>query len=224
MNVILGDSRVLTMKRSNLSWNLREVEDIWGSPGGNFRTCLDLVDDNIIYHHPPITYGTTHYYIATGICDITTKLTKPGYQEIVFRSDEGLADKIKTDISKVENHILKQAALPIFCTIYPMSLKVWNCQRLKQNKTKYLKHENEYSNMQEDLNKTVEMINDYLIKTNIRNCVATPLTHLAINKSRRGKQYIYFNDLIDGCHPDSPAISKMVVSINKALARNKHLH
>ena len=224
MNVILGDSRVLNVKRSQHSWGLKEVEDIWGRPGAKFSNCIDLVDDHIIYHHPPIANGTSHYYIAAGICDTTTKLSGPGYQEVIFNDSDELLTRIKDSIRNLDMHVLKQKAIPVFCTIYTMNIKAWNLHRLKQRKTKFLMHKDEYELMQENLNKAIDIINDLLVKTNIKNQVATPLTHMAITKNRRGKRYTLYNELVDGCHPGDEAISKIVGSINTAVAQNKSLH
>ena len=54
MNVIIGDSRVLNIKRSCSFVMLREVEDVWGTPGGIY--CMYVCMYIIYFRHMRHTF------------------------------------------------------------------------------------------------------------------------------------------------------------------------
>lgn len=224
MNVLIGDSRVLNVKRSRAKSKCKKVEDFWGRAGGGFNTCRSLVEDHIIYHHPPLTNERTHYYIFTGICDITKKLSGRNYQEVIYVNDGSLMDNIKNKITTLEKFIFDQGAVPIFCTIPSMQIQVWNEHRLASNKTSSLVYQESYYQMQIDLELTIDHINDFLTKCNLNNGVATPLTHTALFRQKHGKRFILHKCLHDGCHPDDYTIGKIITSLNRAILQNNHLH
>ena len=203
---------------------LREVEDVWGLPGGNYNRCAELIEDNILYHHPPIHMGKPHFYIMAGICSITSKLSSPGYQEVIFNDTGDLLERVGKEIDYVEGHTFNQGGVPIFCTIMPMSIKTWNMNRLTCRKTKYLLHENEYDIMQTNLENFIQIVNDRIIKKNISNGVSTPLVHRTLTRNRKGRQYTLYKNLTDGCHPNETVILGIIQSLNRAIAQNKNLH
>ena len=225
MNVIIGDSRVSGLHKARHQIKLKEVEDIWGRPGGGYNHCTDLVHDNIIYHHPPLTNEKCHYYILAGICDLTLKLNGNKYQEVIFRDNEGaLCQLIKDRITQLEQYVLREGGIPVFCTILSMNLKTWNHHRLTQNKTKWLKYSSNYEEMQIKLEETISSLNRFIVETNNNNGMATPSIHTAITRRRHGKTFTLFKNLPDGCHPDLPTMQKIALSINKAIALNSERH
>ena len=225
MNVILGDSRASSLNRARLCIKLNEVEDIWGRPGGGYSTCLTLVDDNIIYHHPPLTNEKCHFYILAGICDLTHKATGKNYQEIIFGDDDStLVQTLMSKISHLEQYVLRQGAIPVFCTILPMNLKAWNNHRLSRKKTKYLKHQENYETMQLRLEECIGVVNRFIVQTNDSNGMATPLAHTAITRRRHGKTFTLYKNLPDGCHPDISTSQKIALSIKKAISLNQSHH
>jgi hypothetical protein len=151
MNVLIGDSRVLSIKKSPVAHKLSEVEDIWGKPGCTIRQCASLVEDNIIFHHPPIVQGYNHYYINVGICDITNRLRSKGYEEVIFNNDTTQAQMVMNDLDKLSQNVWDMGAMSVFCTIPTMHLQTWNEVRLKQKKTTTLNYQDQYSRMQTEL-------------------------------------------------------------------------
>ena len=212
MNVLIGDSRALGIKRSQFSGRLREVEDIWGRGGGKYNTCTKMVERNLIYHHPPLTNEKTHFYILAGICNLTTLLREGNYEEVIFESEN--VEKTKNEILALNSSILNQGALPVFCTIVTMNLKAWNELRLRQRKTNTLQFTDNYENMQKELESAIMVLNEFIVEINLRNRVATPLIHTSVYRRKHGKTYALYKNLSDGCHPNNETYGKMVLSLN----------
>ena len=225
MNVILGDSRASSLNKARLKIKLKEVEDIWGKPGGGYSCCTQLVLDNIIYHHPPLNNDKCHFYILAGICDLTHKISGKGYQEVIFNDANGsLGQTIKSKINHLEQCVLREGAIPVFCTIIPMHLATWNHHRLSHSKTKMLNHLDKYEAMQANMEEVLHDLNRFIVETNNSNGMATPTIHTAITRRRHGKTYTLYKNLPDGCHPDVATLQKIATSINKAIVLNQKRH
>ena len=122
MTFIIGDRRVRGFR--NLMFG-DKVTNVWSKSGGKFCHMTELVDDLTILHHDDMPkYARNHFYISCGICDLTSRLKGPKYEEVVFHT---LNKKQRTNlhelIQNVAKHIINQYGLPVFCTIYPFSLR-----------------------------------------------------------------------------------------------------
>ena len=223
MNIIIGDSRAVALKYKKHQFN-QMVVDVWGKPGIGLDGITALIEDNIIYNHPPIYNGKSHYYIVGGICDITTCMKSYKYQEVVFDSNEGKTNEVIEKFTYTAKKIINLGVTPVFCTVFPTHLETWNNLRLKQNKTNILNYHEEYNTMQTDLEKAVKIINKHIIDLNHELNLATPLIHTSMEKNRRNKKYIHYKALTDGCHPGDQMICKIIGSIDRAMSLNKHLH
>jgi len=212
------------MKSSVHSGKLSSVEDLWGKPGGCVKNCMELVDDNIILHHPPLTNLKSHYYIMAGICDITTKISSHKYQEVIFDNPEMKTQLLLQDLGMLSQHILKAGATPILCTIPTMHLATWNQTRIREEKTSHLNYVTEYDSMQKELDSALAHINSHIIQMNLSLGLATPLLHTSLLRNKHGKQYTLYKLLSDGCHPSEPMTLNIVKSLIKAFELNKHLH
>ena len=221
MNSIIGDSRVSYIKTHRSLFKKVEVEDVWSRPGGRLEHCVDMIEENLQYHHPPLTPGMNHYYILSGICDVTTKLAS---QEVIFNYDDLLINELKAKLDNVNIRIVKQGVLPVFCTIIPMHLETWNKTRLAQGKTMKLIHMEKYPQMQKDLETALDELNHHIIKINSLKSLATPLTHTSLLKRQNKVYYHLYGLLPDGCHPSEKATERIIKTINNAVVLNKDKH
>ena len=223
MNNIVGDSRAVTLKYYKHKFT-ELVDDIWGSPGLGLQEIVELIEENIIYNHPPTQSGRSHYYIIGGICDITTRMTAKNYQEVIFNMNDDRRASFINKLDDAANKILKLGVSPIFCTIFPMHLATWNNLRLKQHKTNTLNYQGEYNTMQQKLEEHIDAINSHITQMNSSRHYCTPLLHTNMEKNRRNKKYLHYKLLTDGCHLGEPMKEKIIKSIDRAMLLNKNLH
>ena len=205
MNVLVGDSRVASLKHLHLR---QAFEDIWSRPGSSYIKCTKLVEKNLILHHPPLTSEIPHYYILAGICEVTTMLKEGRYNEVIFESTPDVIDRIKELLKSNLESINKLGAVAIFCTIPVMHLEKWNNIRLKQNKTSHLKYTTQYDTMQKSLEITLNSINEFIVELNTNRNLATPLLHTVLQRQKRHKTYNLYKMLVDGCHPGEDMAKK----------------
>ena len=222
MNVIIGDSRVAGLKYLH---PLKLIfEDIWSKPGCSITQCTSLVEDNLIFHHPPLTNLKTHFYIFAGICDLTTMLRAKNYQEVVFYGHPTTVEDCMSVIDATSDEIVKLGAVPIFCTIPPLHLLTWNTLRLEQGKTSVLKHKEKYPEMQSSLESAVQVVNSLIVQKNAERHLATPTLHTCMARSKNKKIYHLYKMLPDGCHPGEEMTHKMVSSFQRAVSLNSDQH
>jgi hypothetical protein len=221
MNSLIGDSRIKLFKVAALT---NKLSDNWSTPGAGLLAMEDLVRDVIIMHHGEDQLeGKTHIYISAGICDLTYMLKAPGYKETIFKIStiEDTKTKFANSLNSIQTFTINEGAIPIFTTIYPMSIKDWNQTRLSQGKTKYLKYMDDYPAMQLALEETLVDINRMIVETNVKMGMATPLIHKTLIHNRsKGKTFKY-NLLADGCHPSMALKLKIVNSIAVAITKNR---
>lgn len=201
-----------------------KVTNVWSKPGAHFSHMHELVDDLTILHHDDMPKSSrNHFYISCGICDLTTRNRGHKYEEVVFHSlGEGERADLHKIIEDVAKHTRNQYGLPIFCTVYPMSLREWNATLLRTRKTDTLKFKDSYANMQQLLERELEQLNDSLININLSNGVTTPMLHKNIIHNRGNSQIKYrYNTLSDGCHPSASLINKCRKSLNQAIVKNR---
>ena len=220
MNALVGDSRVRSFKLNYLS----ELSDNWSLPGAGVRKMEDLIQDCIIMHHGEDYCGKMHIYISAGLCDLTTRLKTRHYEEIIFETVK--CDEIKLQTKASLQHIhqfaIKEDVIPIFTTIYPMSLNDWNMNRLHQNKTSYLNYQDDYISMQNSLQALIEDLNKFIVQLNLSIGMTTPLIHKHLVHYRgKGNTTYKLNLLIDGCHPCPTLMSNIANSISQAIKKNR---
>lgn len=223
MNHIIGDSRVKGLKDIKLTLDVTEV---CSKPGARIADLLDTVDYLTILHHG-LENARTHFYVWVGICDITVRLRKGNYQEVIFKElDAHRRSKIFKDLDTLESKIKNEYGVPIFCPIIPLSLSVWNQTLIKHHKTSHLDHSSQYHSMQTKLEQEVITFNDYIIKKNMINNIRTPMlsqdfTHNRGKSKGQIKAYYKYSNLVDGCHPDKKISSKFTKSIIQAIKKNR---
>ena len=184
----------------------------------------ELVDDLTILHHDDMPkYARNHFYISCGICDLTSRLKGPKYEEVVFHT---LNDKQRTNLHEskqnVAKHTINQYGLPVCCTIYPLSLCEWNATLLSTNRTTVLNIVEKYDSMQTQLQMEVEVLNKLLIDLNMSNRVVTPMLHQNLIHNRVNSQSkVRYNTLTDGCHPSVALLNKCKKSVNQAIIKNR---
>ena len=224
MNSLIGDSRVRGLKSGKLA-NL--ISDVWCLPGAKLSGLEDNIRDCVIFHHGEDEYeGKLNIYIAAGICDLTTGIKSHNYEEVIFDTpnmDSTIA-RVKRVLTDLNATAINQNAIPIFCTIYPMSLKDWNSKRLKQKKTSSLAHTDEYNSMQKALETSIDTINNFIYELNKNNQRSTPNLNNVLRHNRgKGNHSFKYNMLSDGCHPKEQLKKTIKDSLVQAIKRNRRL-
>lgn len=187
---------------------------------------FETVDDRTILHNGE-TNTKAHFYVSVGICDITQKLGDNNYEEVIFSSQNFINNKtnLYREFDRLDSAIKNQYAVPVFCTILPMNLQAWNMHRLATNKTCRLLHTNNYAQMQQELEREVVELNNYLTSLNIANGMSTPMMHKDIEHNRgRGRKVLCYQNLRDGCHPNRTFFLKLKKTIMVAYSKNKNMH
>ena len=225
MNAFIGDSRTRAFKSKFLGSLL---SDNWFIPGGSLLAMEELIRDVIIMHHGEDEFGgKVHIYISAGLCDLTKKLKEPNYEEVIFDfvHEMDIRSSFLNSLETIRLFTLKEGAIPVFTTIYPMSLADWNQHRLLKNKTSHLSYSNEYPLMQSKLEESVRYVNEEIIASNVKTGVATPLIHKHLIHNRgQGKFAFKYNFLSDGCHPTQVLQQKVAVSLRQAITKNRASH
>ena len=127
-----------------------------------------------------------------------------------------------------DNHII-----PVFSTIVPFNINMWNNHRLNIGATKELRYTSYYTDMQYFLNSTIIHTNEHICKLNQDNDVITPNLakfHISSRGTKQGYRYNY-KGMDDGCHPNSldcdlgkGVVQNWVNEILKAQKDNRHKH
>ena len=159
--------------------------------------------------------------------EIYIRLRGPNYEEVIFNSTQFQDRKLQLyqEIDRLANATRNQYAMPIFCTISPLNLSVWNQHRLTARRTNRLMYEHSYSNMQRNLETEITEFNTYLIRTNINNGFTTPMMHRDLIHNRgRGRSIVRYNDLADGCHLNNSALLRCKTSLMVAYSKNQNRH
>ena len=92
-----------------------------------------------MYHGEHTYDGKLHIYISAGICNLTKRIKGQNYGETIFdlnNHHHTLANTIE-ELNYIQRYTLRENAIPIFCTINPLSLRSWNHIRLSQHKTSH---------------------------------------------------------------------------------------
>ena len=152
-------------------------------------------------------YGRRHdsiLYIGGGMPDVTAKIRSGRYQEVIHQGDPAtLAHNVMSNISEGAHLIQNAGATPVFATVCPMDISLWNQHRLSKRKTSHLNYISEYPAMQSLHQKTIEILNDNIIKFNQDNGMQTPKgAKVVYQKKGAGLPYRLRSSRMqpDGCH------------------------
>ena len=170
------------------------------------------------------------YFIA-GLPSVTFRERDPNwgglkYEEVIFNEPEDDAvARICNKIDSIAISVRSFKATPVFSTIIPMSLRVWNDVRLSQGKTQMLLHTGQYEDMQYFLNRAIMRVNYHIITTNVDNLMGTP--HLFdVVASYDGSPYtprIHYNRFEDGVHLKPEYSMKCATKLKTAMFHNRRL-
>jgi hypothetical protein len=225
MNSLIGDSRARGLKTGPLEFKLH---DNWFRPGAKISHMHELARDCVIMHHgSDESDGKLHIYLLVGICDITSRCKEHRYEETIFDTNnaESIVSNAIDNLNMIHKYVLSENAIPIICTIYPLSLISWNSTRRSQNKTSNLQYLDQYVNMQPKLESTIEAINNHIFTLNKSLNMSTPdlAKQLKHNRSKGHSTYRY-NLLIDGLHPAPNFQNLIIKSIAQAIDKNRSTH
>ena len=201
-------------------------------------TSLATMASQIILQYNKHPTQKVHVYFLAGLPDITSfeRSSDGMYQEVVIweTAEEGSLRVIQT-IREAEATVKELGAIPIFCTVAPMSLKTWNSKRLQQHKTTHLKHSQHYFgpsqdnphytyNMQITLGNAVTHINQNIYSINHHNGMYTPKIAEFIFKSPQANRAprMRYNKFVDGVHPDPLVTLCWAEEILGAIIHNRH--
>ena len=217
MNILVANSR---------GAGLRElipnsiVQKVLYRPGARVSSLGHLAANTNVSLNSP---SESHVYILAGIPDITTKLKGEKYEEVVFLDQpETATSKILDTIISTKSLLEKAKIKPIFCTISSMHIEKWNQTRLRQNKTTKLCYTSQYTQMQNNLNITLDAVNYKIIELNKNSGMHTPMTHKVIKHPKgKGKHNYKYNLLVDGVHGDQKAKAQWAKGIIQAIKKNR---
>ena len=127
-----------------------------------------------------------------GIPDITTIVKRGAYQEaIIVPSKDELNMTFNEKILDLTSVVKKAANRVCVCTIAPMDIEKWNKHRLYKKKTKHLKHQANYKEMQNTLEEAIIQINKFIVEIDMTDHMITPfIADTVFTKKRIPKQKI----------------------------------
>jgi len=170
--------------------------------------------------------GNKFLYLMAGIPDVTHKFEDKNaanqiiYQEVVFNYQPNMLFNFKQLMDGTKQLLSDIHCIPIFATIPTMNLLNWNTIRYAQGKTRYLKYENDYGLMQDNLNYLLLDINKSIITFNNLNGKKNPHLHQLSELCRHGRRIYYYNRYVDGVHPDGNLLAKWGNCLNKTIIEN----
>ena len=226
MNILIAASRGGGLASMIRGFNV--TEDV--NPGASLR---ELTGRAIARIPPPgCATNKTHVYILAGIPDITDKHTSQNryyrYTECTYTENSNATiARLKKEIQTCKNQIIAAGAIPIFCTITHVSIAEYNKHLLNEGKTTILYHQDHYTEMQIQLEVTINEINHYIDTVNHSQNMSTPMCHSAI-RHRRGKKggrkYMknIYRKLKDGVHGTKETRKLWAAAIEGAIRNNRN--
>jgi hypothetical protein len=142
---------------------------------------------------------------------------------IFSKTPEIAVRNLKSEIITLRDNVLSINALPVFCTICPQNIEIYNINQLNKSKTILLKHEKDYSSMQSNLHQTVELANDFINTINHELNIHTPILHRALQhfKGKGKKPYFRYSKFSDGCHPNYKLKEEWANLLVGAMTKNR---
>ena len=179
---------------------------------------------------PPNRPYKPHVYFIGGVPDISELVKSESrsfrYREVIYvEKCEDTIERVKKNIMICQSSVVRNGAVPIFCTIPKYNLALYNNSLLQNQKTTCLLHSEHYQDMQERMDSTIDSVNDFIIRTNARNNVHTPCLHTSI-KRRRGRAghgyYVYLWHLLkDGLHAGDYLLTEWAKALKAAIRKNR---
>ena len=216
MNIVVGDSRC-----RGLAALVPDVEFVV-RPGGSFSDFLDPTIEVLDRIGASVPERPHHVYILCGVLDMVSReWGEWGAETIVPNSL--YFPRIVESIDALGGAVRSRGAVPVFATITPMNIAIYNEGRMKWGFTKQLEHQQEYPAMHRNHLMMIDRINTYILEYNFRNIRATPLLHVQIRHSPRGKngRYVYrWHYLSDGLHLTHHLLIKWARCLKIAISKN----
>ncbi|CAG2201146.1 unnamed protein product [Mytilus edulis] len=164
--------------------------------------------------------GHKTVYFITGIPDLLTTLTSPGYEETIFE-DRNLFDTFYSQMRQTEAALKIHNCHVVFGTVATMSLKDYNANNKKLRKTYTLRFEKSYAEMQESLHRLLKQINHTITGVNTRQKLLTPFIHSHLCKREKNKTKYRMDKLLDGLNPCGTIVDGWRNTLNRTVQRNK---
>ena len=195
-------------------------------PGGTYKKLADkateVLPDSTVDHE-----SKNHVYVLAGVPDITTLVrSSPKHMECIYTdTPEHTLKHLKEQIDECADAITKKNAIPIFCTITPMNITLYNNYLLEDNKTKYLLHAEKYDHMQAQILPIFTEINRYIKTYNTDRGFTTPMCQFEIvkrhGKGRKGYYRNHWEGLKDGLHATEKTRKGWATAIRVAINKNR---
>ena len=169
-----------------------------------------------------------HIYFLAGLCDLTYMDVEddfyPGvrYEEVIFNEKpEEAVDRVLKSIREVDREVKLLGAEPVFCTVVPCSLRVWNHYRLNIGCSAFLQHHNHYEDMQHLLLQATQALNTRIIAHNTENNMQTPhIADTVIRNFGNGEKRVQYKRLWDGVHACDTLTTKWAKKLLLAMRSN----
>ena len=171
-------------------------------------------------------------YVGGGMPDITVKCKNGRYEEVIHQGEpETLVDTVVTQIREGAERILATGTTPVFTTVCPMDISIWNHHRLQCYKTSHLEYQHDYQDMQALHQQTVELLNHEINAINDSNGMRTPtVSKNVFQKKGAGLPYRLRTPRLqsDGCHltPESTGewiqVLRDCMGVNRVQLYNKN--
>ena len=199
---------------------LKDIENavLYTKPGGKYLDLLNIAKSYLQYSD-----GRQFVYFMCGIPDIC-KLERDktsNYEESFFDLDKSIDqvfDDIVGKIRQVSEGLNNIGYKVVFCTICTMNIEKWNHSRLNQGKTSFLKYEDKYVVMQEQLNCLLCRLNQFITELNVSNGLCTPFLHSYVHQKCAGSKIRYkYSKLVDGVHPSPELNNQWLIHLQKVI-------
>ena len=171
-----------------------------------------------------------HVYFLSGLCDLTYMdrdweySAYDIYEEVFFTEPwYEAANRVTRDIYSAIESVRTPNITPVFCTVPPMSFRLWNEHRLKKGETSFLLHHSQYEEMQYSLISAIRSLNNNIVQINSANGMTTP--HLATtvmqNMGPDRRPRVFYSRFRDGVHPGKDLKAKWAKKLIKAMTLNR---
>jgi hypothetical protein len=167
--------------------------------------------------------------VIGGYCDITKKIRQGGYEEVIFQGPvDTIVENIQQEILYLTSTLNSIPGVhTVFSTIISGNISIWNQTRLAQKKTTHLIHTSDYSDMQDKIHDCINLLNSFIVETNLQNSTITAFTDRLTRMSRKKKssaakqtyKFSYIN-LVDGVHMNEKYSQKLADAVFHAIQIN----
>ena len=171
-----------------------------------------------------------HVYFLSGLCDVTYMdrdweySEYEQYEEVFFIEPwYEAANRVTRSIYSAIESVRKPNVKPIFCTVPPMSFRLWNEYRLNKGETSFLLHHNQYEEMQYSLISAIRSLNNNIVQINSANGMTTPhmATTVMQNMGADRRPRVFYSRFRDGVHAGKDLKIKWAKKLIKAMTLNR---